>query len=331
MIRIVTAYDGQGSDELRRLKRRRWGSWDFVVAGEWSQSPYHQGKQKFAVRGTADRRTWALLDVFFPVRIVAVAVADRELSVEEAAGEMMWAVREKDGPYVDGVHDYGDVDPVALWRFHDAARERSKAAAAASSRARTPESPAPPPPQGVPPGSLFVCSYLLYVGIDDIDEEAWLARAGGVDTLWLRNMARTKEGPSAPSADAPDIAARRLLERSIRGSWAFQFPKSVGTPGLVSEEDLKGILAAIRADLERNDAEARSRESGIVRAARELRLEPEPTGTGPVHWQARCPGTNHPLFIQAETGTFGCGWCRRKGGEAELRAFVEERRSRGRT
>lgn len=126
MIRIVTAYDGQESDELRRLKRRKWASWDFVVAGEWSQSPYHQGKQKFAVRGTADRRTWALLDVSFPVRIVAVAVADRELSVEEAAGEMMWAVQAKGGPYVEFFDHYGDIDDDALWRFYDAARDRSK-------------------------------------------------------------------------------------------------------------------------------------------------------------------------------------------------------------
>ena len=84
----------------------------------------------------------------------------------------------------------------------------------------------------------------------------------------------------------------------------------------------------IRADLERHDAEARGRETGIVRVARELGLAPERTGTGPVHWQARRPGTNHPLNIQAATGTFGCGWCKRMGGEAELRAVAAERRSR---
>jgi hypothetical protein len=72
---------------------------------------------------------------------------------------------------------------------------------------------------------------------------------------------------------------------------------------------------------------ARARGAGVSRVARELGLGPEPTGTGPVHWQARCPGTNHPLYIQAATGMFGCGWCKRKGGEAELREFVAERRA----
>ena len=43
MIRVVTAFDEEGRDELRRLKRRKWASWDFVVAGEWSQSPYLPG------------------------------------------------------------------------------------------------------------------------------------------------------------------------------------------------------------------------------------------------------------------------------------------------
>lgn len=190
-----------------------------------------------------------------------------------------------------------------------------------------PKSETPCPPQAVPPDAVLVCAYLLWVGIDHTDEEAWFLRSSGVDTLWLWNEYQHSRPLSAPSADAPDVAARRLFDMAIRGSWAFQCPTHIVRSGLLSEEDLKQILASIHADLERHAEEARSRESDIVRAARELGLSPEPTGTGPVHWQARCPGTNHPLYIQAATGTFGCGWCRRKGGEAELREFVAERRA----
>ncbi len=32
--------------------------------------------------------------------------------------------------------------------------------------------------------------------------------------------------------------------------------------------------------------------------------------------------------IQSATNQFGCGYCRRKGGPAELRAFVEQRETR---
>ena len=60
--RVVTAFDEEARNEFQRLKRRKWASWELVVAGEWSQSPDHEGKQKFAVRSTADRRTRALFD-----------------------------------------------------------------------------------------------------------------------------------------------------------------------------------------------------------------------------------------------------------------------------
>lgn len=193
---------------------------------------------------------------------------------------------------------------------------------------KVPRSSTSPPPQGVPPDSVLVCTYLLDVGMACIDEEAWFVRSSGVDTLWVWNEYQKGSPSSAPSADEPDVASRRLLDRAIRGAWAFQFPKHVVRPGLLSEGDLKEILASIKADLERQAEEALCRESDIVRVARELGVGPEPTGTGPVHWQARCPGTNHPLYIQAATGTFGCGWCKRKGGEAELRAFVAERRAK---
>lgn len=126
MIRIVTAYDAAAADEFARLRRKRWVSRDFVVAGEWSESPFHQGKEKFAVGATADQKFWALLNVSFPTRIVAVAEVDRDVSVEEIAAELMWAVEEKCGPYIDGVHDYGEVDAEAFLKFYAAARERSK-------------------------------------------------------------------------------------------------------------------------------------------------------------------------------------------------------------
>jgi len=51
---------------------------------------------------------------------------------------------------------------------------------------------------------------------------------------------------------------------------------------------------------------------------------------GPDYWYATCPGMNHSLEIRASTGEFFCGYCKRKGGAAELRAFVREREARDR-
>jgi hypothetical protein len=33
-------------------------------------------------------------------------------------------------------------------------------------------------------------------------------------------------------------------------------------------------------------------------------------------------------MIGADTNTWGCGWCKRKGGPEELKAFVVERRTK---
>lgn len=124
MIRIVTAYDNGTEEEFARLRRKKWHSWHFVVAGEWSESPSHEGKEKFGVRATADGRFWSLLSISFPTRIVAVAEVDHGISIEEAAGELMAAVYVKGGPYVDGIRDYGVIDPAALWKHFGAACDR---------------------------------------------------------------------------------------------------------------------------------------------------------------------------------------------------------------
>ena len=69
--------------------------------------------------------------------------------------------------------------------------------------------------------------------------------------------------------------------------------------------------------------------SGAPRSRAEaLGLSPRPSGGNPWSWEARCPGTNHSLMLQAKSGEWGCGWCRRKGGVEELKEFVAVRRTR---
>ena len=78
---------------------------------------------------------------------------------------------------------------------------------------------------------------------------------------------------------------------------------------------------------ERNIAHASCHETEIVRVARELGLDPRPSGDGPTAWDARCPGQNgrYTLWISAGAGQFGCPYCRVKGGIDELRAFISKR------
>ena len=60
------------------------GTWHFLLTGEWSQSPYHQGKVAFHYRNTNDRINWAILSLGFPRRIAVVAAFNQLTKIEEA-------------------------------------------------------------------------------------------------------------------------------------------------------------------------------------------------------------------------------------------------------
>jgi hypothetical protein len=129
-------YEGDAKD-FARVKRTRWQPWEFLLRGEWSQSPWHSGDICLLVaHGCSDRR-FALKSVGFPTRIVVVAEADRAIDLESAAGAMMRQLRSDGGTYVDGYHDWSDridIDrlrsvyrgevPISDW---EGARSRGKA------------------------------------------------------------------------------------------------------------------------------------------------------------------------------------------------------------
>ena len=78
-----------------------------------------------------------------------------------------------------------------------------------------------------------------------------------------------------------------------------------------------------RIEYEEFSRQARDNETEIIRVARELGLHPEPAGTSPTHWYARCPvRRGHRLMISTSNDHFGCGYCRVKGGVGELRSLV---------
>lgn len=85
---------------------------------------------------------------------------------------------------------------------------------------------------------------------------------------------------------------------------------------------------AFRSTTGQGDAAAAAesaRPSRILAAARSAGLNPEPVREQ--DWVANCPGTKHSLLLGTSSETFGCGYCKVKGGPDELRAFVARRRS----
>ena len=121
-MKIYTYISSDGA-VFRRLKRKKWASWKFLVSGEWSESPMHQGNCYFYVSYTSDKRYWAVLNRGFPKRIVALAEVNDGSILEEIAAKMLAKVREDDGEYISLMHRHGDINVKRFWSLY---RERPK-------------------------------------------------------------------------------------------------------------------------------------------------------------------------------------------------------------
>jgi len=95
--------------QFKRLKRKTSGDWTFLVSGEWSQSPWHQGTHSFYIRSSEDKQYWALLNGGRPRRIVAVAHTPGPLSLTFVGASMMQTLYKQGGDWIGERHDYGDI------------------------------------------------------------------------------------------------------------------------------------------------------------------------------------------------------------------------------
>ena len=177
----------------------------------------------------------------------------------------------------------------------------------------------------------LACFYEANIGIGEFDEAVYLHRSATHDELWTRDPDVQKEpclSVRAPRGGTAAAAALRLFRHLVRSRAGFAWPARWGQGGLIDQATFRQTVDGVEAGLKRNTDEAERRESSIVRTARRLKLSPEPSGTSPTAWRATCPGTNHTLMIGTESKSFGCGYCRRKGGPEELEAFVADRRAK---
>lgn len=115
LLNIITLLS-DNQREFRRLKAKTAGDWTFLFAGEWSQSPYHQGNVCLYTRWSADKKAWAILCRGFPNRIVAVAEFEKPVELEFACSSMLRQLREQGGEYVDLVHEFGEIDHDLFWK-----------------------------------------------------------------------------------------------------------------------------------------------------------------------------------------------------------------------
>ena len=162
--------------------------------------------------------------------------------------------------------------------------------------------------------------------MDFRDESAYFRRFNGRDELWFMDHSAWQGlGASMPSCGTTKQSCLILLEHLIRSRLGFEWAQKFVTPGIIKKAGFTALIRKIDDELNENTAKTLKNETKIVRVARELGLAPKPSGTHDGLWKARCPGKNHFLEISAAPGLFFCGYCKRSGGEDELRGFVVER------
>jgi len=100
-----------GDPEFLRLKRRRiWESWKFLVSGEWSESPYHQGNHSFFYSISKDGQLMRILHQAFPPTILVIGRRGPQEELGSMATRLLQEINDEYGYYIEFVHHYGELD-----------------------------------------------------------------------------------------------------------------------------------------------------------------------------------------------------------------------------
>jgi len=156
------------------------------------------------------------------------------------------------------------------------------------------------------------------------------AREGG-DSDWVKSKITCGCVAGAPREGTENKAAMRLLGALVRARVPYEFPRPPYLPGLLTRRELAGIVRTVAEELRCNslaaDAAQKVWKAPIIELANELGLNPRPAGHNASAWVADCPRRSHTLMLSSSLNEFGCGYCRRKGGPAELEAFADHIKS----
>jgi len=178
----------------------------------------------------------------------------------------------------------------------------------------------------LPTDASLICSYDSDFGLDSHEVAAYFRRTTNRDELWLKGSSKTGCAYTSPSQDTAHSASLRLLGRLYRAIVGFEWPAEFISPGLINKPSFTKLVRQIERELDDNRQKALKNRTEIILVAKELGLSPRPTGKSRDLWASNCPGTSHFLYLSSTGNSFGCGWCKRKGGPEDLRVFVDERK-----
>jgi hypothetical protein len=203
----------------------------------------------------------------------------------------------------------------------------------------------------IPGHALFAGAWHLDVGIDILHEALFLARDEHEDRLWslitpsekctLESLSARERGDNgwvkrmitggcvagAARYEAPREAVRILMDRLLRARIHFSGPRPPYVSGLLTSQEMTSMVRVFSNELRSNaiaaEAASLDPEALIIKVARDLGLNPRPAGHNRTAWIADCARRSHFIMISPSHNEFGCGYCKRAGGPADLQAFCE--------
>ncbi|WP_290793957.1 hypothetical protein [Halomonas sp.] len=196
----------------------------------------------------------------------------------------------------------------------------------------------------VPDDAELACLQEINLGaVDVIPEALFFRRQDGQDELWSAGL--THDAPGKPREEQLASAYQQgrvawagsqgtratgaeILFRALTAARHVHVrPVGYLEGPLITASAHQRIVGELEAENERNTREAEAQsQAPIIVMARRLGLRPKPAGASPSAWYADCPGKSHRLMVSSSSNEFGCGYCRVKGGTAELEALHGQRR-----
>jgi hypothetical protein len=128
--------------------------------------------------------------------------------------------------------------------------------------------------------------------------------------------------PELSGADVKVLITQFLTENI--SNLGYGYPWYVKSD-LFTEEEFRSMVSKAESMIDNHKAKAKLNTSILTEVCEKYKLRPEPYNDSGTSWQAQCPsGRAHWIAISTENNTWGCGYCRKKGGIPELVEWMEE-------
>ena len=181
--------------------------------------------------------------------------------------------------------------------------------------------------RGAPPSDArHIFTHELFIQIDHFEESVFLRRTCEADELWINTDCMSPGRAIWRIPAGSDKTAAKLLFGELTHIRAgFAWPSGLTRSGLLDAMHYAGIVETVKTELDAVANDTASNRTLIVSLAAALGLDPNPDPRRAGLWRARCPGTNHGLILNSDSGDFYCGYCRKSGGTLALERFVQKR------